>query len=127
MSHRLQALVGESTTEVPLNLTVKVYHRISTYYSSLDKVIVEMQSRFAGNDQEILCALGHVILHLDASDEHYQVVSSHYGVDLDILKAEKNLHKVRHGPYTSIRSTCNCIWYCGKSLQKRPPWRAASF
>ena len=82
-------IVGESTTDVPLNLTVKVYHRISTYYSSLDKVIVEMQSRFAGNDQEILCALGHVILHLDAS---YEVVSSHCGVDLDILKAEKQIY-----------------------------------
>lgn len=92
--HRLQALVGDSTREVPLNLSAKVGHRISTFYPSLDRVIAVIESRFAGNDQDILCALGHVILDRDMpiQDEFYQVVSSHYSLDLDILKAEKQIY-----------------------------------
>ena len=85
-------LVGESAMEVPLDQTAKDRHRISTYYSSLDKVIVEMESRFNGNDQDILCALCYIVLNPDASDEHYQLVASHYGVDLDLLKAEKAIY-----------------------------------
>ena len=32
-------------------------HRINIYYASIDKVLYELELRFGGNDQEILCAL----------------------------------------------------------------------
>lgn len=41
---------------------VASYHRISTYYASIAKVLSELELtiRFNGNDQEILCALGNI-------------------------------------------------------------------
>ena len=63
VSRRRQALIGEEpATDVQLDQTAKDCHRISTYYLGLDKVIGEMDSRFSGNDQDILCALGSCIL-----------------------------------------------------------------
>ena len=41
-------------------LTPESYHRINTYYASIDKVLSELELRFRGNDPEILCALGNI-------------------------------------------------------------------
>ena len=51
-----------------------------------------MKSRFAGNDQNILCALGNVVLNSNATDEHYQLVASHYKLNSDLLKTEKEMY-----------------------------------
>ena len=58
-SRRLQALVGEHGQR-QTQLTPESYHRINTYYASIDKVLSELELRFRGNDQEILCALGNI-------------------------------------------------------------------
>jgi hypothetical protein len=73
-------MVGETEdSDAPANLTDKEYYRVSAYYPSLDKVLAEMKSRFDSNDQNILCALGDVVLNLKpASDiENVQIVSEH--------------------------------------------------
>ena len=49
-----KALISESTAEVPFNLTIKVGHCTFKYYSMLNQVIVEIQLRFVGNNQDIL-------------------------------------------------------------------------
>jgi hypothetical protein len=61
-SRRLQALVGEVININTVNQTPHEHHRISTYYASLDIVLTEMKSRFERNDQEVLCALGDIVL-----------------------------------------------------------------
>ena len=33
-------------------------HRINIYYASIGKLLSELEIRFSGNDQEILCVLG---------------------------------------------------------------------
>ena len=38
--------------------TAKDHLHITVYYTSIDKVVRELQSSFEGNDQEVLCALG---------------------------------------------------------------------
>ena len=39
----------------PTQLTLESHHRTNTYYASIDKVLSELELRFSGNDQEILC------------------------------------------------------------------------
>ena len=58
-SRRLQALVGEHAQR-QTQLTPESYHRINPFYASTDKVLSELELRFRGNDQEILCALGNI-------------------------------------------------------------------
>lgn len=58
-SRRLQALVGEHAQR-QTQPTPESHHRINTYYASMDKVLSELELRFSGNDQEILCALGDI-------------------------------------------------------------------
>ena len=106
VSRRRQALIGEEpATDVQLDQTAKDCHRISTYYLGLDKVIGEMDSRFSGNDQDILCALGSCILNSDASDEHCEKVASQYGVDHNLLKAEKAIYSKFLTDHTPIKGS----------------------
>ena len=69
MSSRcLQVLVGEHVQR-PTQLTLESHHRTNTYYASIiDKVLSELQLRFSGNDQEILCALK-TICHSETTDK----------------------------------------------------------
>jgi len=78
-SRHFQALVGELST-APLLQTAKDYYRINTYYRSLDKVICEIKSRFDGNDQDILCALGEIVLSDAPSQESFHTISIFYGI-----------------------------------------------
>ena len=56
-------------------ITPETHHRINTFYRSLDKVLSEMQSRFDSNDQQILCALGDVVLNEHPSVKGFEVVA----------------------------------------------------
>ena len=77
-SSRLQLLAGEQTTDINENPPCQ-YHRVNTYYRSLDKVITEMSARFGGNDQGILCALGDTVLNGSPSTTSVERVSAFYG------------------------------------------------
>ena len=57
---RHQGLTGETPAAAndSSQPTAKDHFRITVYYTSIDKVVSELQSRFEGNDQEVLCALG---------------------------------------------------------------------
>ena len=68
--------------------TAKDHFRITVYYTSIDKVVSELQSRFEGNDQEVLCALGEIVFSRSPSINNIQTVSNFYGVDSE-------MHKVR--------------------------------
>ena len=66
-SRCLQVLVGEHVQR-PTQLTLESYHRTNTYYASINKVLSELELRFSGNDQEILCALKN-ICHSETTDK----------------------------------------------------------
>ena len=58
----------------------------------MDKVLSELELRFSGNDQEILCALGD-ICHSETPDEKsFSRVAKFYEIDGDILEAEQKMH-----------------------------------
>ena len=51
------------------------YYRVSAYYSSLDMVATELKSRFEKNDQDVLCALGDVVLRTYPKQKSYKIIS----------------------------------------------------
>ncbi|RMX59097.1 hypothetical protein pdam_00009760 [Pocillopora damicornis] len=91
-SRRLQGLTGETPAAVNDNSqqTAKDHFRI-TVYTSIDKVVSELQSRFEGNDQEVLCALGEIVFIHSPSINNIQTVSNFYGVDSEMLSGEKSI------------------------------------
>ena len=44
------------------------YHIVNTFFTSLDTVLAEIENRFSGNDQGVICALGGVTLIPPPSD-----------------------------------------------------------
>ena len=91
-SRRLQALVGEHA-QLQRQLTPESHHRINTYYaSSIDKGLSELELRFSGNDQEILCALGNICNNEIPDKESFSRIAKFYNIDGEILEAEQKMY-----------------------------------
>ena len=58
----------------------------------MDKVLSELELRFSGNDQEILCALGDICHSETPDEESFSRVAKFYEIDGDILEAEQKMH-----------------------------------
>ena len=70
---------------------IKQFYRVTNYYEGLDKLVKELQMRFAGKGQETLKHLATMIFDSDVQDETFEAVSKFYSLDLDILKADHKL------------------------------------
>ena len=90
-SRRLQALIGEQFCGSKPSPTAESHFRVTTYYPTFDKVLLELKSRFQNKDQEILCALAEVVTKMNASSKSLALVSSFYELDTEILAAEKEI------------------------------------
>ena len=90
-SRRLQALVGEHAQR-QTQLTRESYHRINTYYASIDKALSELELRLRGNDQEILCALGNICNSETPDKESFSRIAKFYNIDGEILEAEQKMY-----------------------------------
>jgi hypothetical protein len=91
-SRRSQALIGEQFSGgSPSQPSAESHYRVTTYYPTFDKVLLEMKSRFPSHDQDILCALAEVVSKTNTSTESLALVSSFYGLDMEILTAEKEI------------------------------------
>ena len=90
-SRRLQALIGEQFCGSKPSPTAESHYRVTTYYPTFDKVLLELKSRFQNKDQEILCALAEVVTKMNASSKSLALVSSFYELDTEILAAEKEI------------------------------------
>ena len=92
-SRRRQGLTDETPAAAndSSQQTAKDHFRITVYYTSIDKVVSELQSRFEGNDQEVLCALGEIVFSHSPSINNIQTVSNFYGVDSEMLSSEKSI------------------------------------
>ena len=64
-------------------------NRVNTYFNSLDQVLAELETRFQGNDQDVLCALGAVVLSEKPSESDYALVGNFYGLDKDLIPRSK--------------------------------------
>ena len=52
-----------------------------------------MKTRFDRNDQEILCALGDVVLKENLLYCNFQMVAGLYSLDKDLLEVEKDMYQ----------------------------------
>jgi hypothetical protein len=50
-----------------------------------------MKSRFDSNDQEILCALGKVVLNEHPSENSFEMVAKLYNADKELLEVEERM------------------------------------
>ena len=56
------------------------YHRVNTFFTSLDKILAEMENRFSGNDQDVLCTLGDITLRY-----HFRTATPQENYDLFLI------------------------------------------
>ena len=110
-STRLQALVGENPSH---NAPSKPedFHRVNTYFTSLDKVLAEIEVWFGGNDQDVLCALGDITLSDSPAISSLNLVSSYYSIDRDLLQADQRLFcqfKKAHLEPKSLKTAADVI------------------
>ena len=86
----LQALLSKDDgTGNTSPATAKDYHRVTTFFASLDKVLTEMKTRFNDQDRDILFSLGDVVLGSSPAEYSSKQISSCYGLDYDFLVSEK--------------------------------------
>ena len=92
-STRLQALVGENQNASAAGPPSKPedYHRVNTFFTSLDKVLAEIESRFSGNDQDVLCALGDVTLSDSPASDSFDLVAGYYNFEKELLQVDQSL------------------------------------
>lgn len=93
VSRRLLSLAGEAAEEPSVPRTAADYHRINTYFRSLDQVVAELESRFTGNDQDVLCALGDIVAGNQPTQRSFQLVADHYELDEDLLTVEQDMFR----------------------------------
>ncbi|CAH3154911.1 unnamed protein product, partial [Porites evermanni] len=88
------------------------FHRVNTYFTSLDKVLAEIEARFGGNDQDVLCALGDITLSDSPAIRSFNLVSSYYSLDRDLLQADQRLFcqfKKAHLEPKSLKTAADVI------------------
>lgn len=63
------------------------YHRVNTFFTSLDKVLAKIENRFCGNDQDVLCALGDVTLSDSPARGSFDLIPGYYNFEKELLQA----------------------------------------
>ena len=92
-STRLQALVGENQNASAAAPLSKPENTIEStpFFTSLDKVLAEIENRFSGNDQDFLCALGDVTKSDSPASDSFDLVAGYYNFDKELLQADQRL------------------------------------
>ena len=66
------------------------YHRLNTFFTSLDKILTEIENRFSGNDQDVLCALGDITpLSYSPTSHSFDLFARYYDLDKELLQADQ--------------------------------------
>ena len=86
-------LVGENqnVNAAPLPSKPEDCHCFSTFFTSLDKVLTEIENGFGGNDQDVLCALGDITLSDLPTSDSFDLVVRYYNLDKELLQADQRL------------------------------------
>ena len=71
---------------------LKSFYRANKYYLSIDKILMELETRFGSKDQDILFFLSAVTYDENVSDETIKSVAEYYGIDRDILKSQLEIY-----------------------------------
>ena len=85
------------------------YHRVNTYFVSLDKVVTELQSRFSNTGTDVLCALSAIVLGQNVTDDQYRIVSEKYHFDEMLLKSEVSIFYHEREEMNSVSDVLECL------------------
>ena len=90
-SRRPHALVSEmpKANDEVQNRTSEDHYHVTCYYTSIDKVVAVIRSRFDGHDQEVLSSLADIVFTHSPANASIELVSQFYDVDSDLLRSEK--------------------------------------
>jgi hypothetical protein len=78
-------------TSAPAYDSVKDFYFKEYYSPVLDAIVSEMEVRFDSVVQASLVALQHVVMSKSTDDESMQATASKYGLDVSLLKAERDI------------------------------------
>ena len=67
------------------------YYRVNTFFTSLDKVLAEIENRFSGNDQDVICTLGDVTLSHFPANDSFDSVAGYCNFDKELHQADQRL------------------------------------
>ena len=84
---RLPRQLPESVTDM------KSYQKVKNYFPSLDRIIGELNNRFAENEKDHLCSLGALIFDSDICEKDIEAVANFYSLDKDALSTDLKLYK----------------------------------
>ena len=66
-------------------------HRVNTLFTSLAKVLAEIEDRFSGNYQVVFCALGDVTLSNSPASDSFDLVAGYYNFEKELLRTDQRL------------------------------------
>ena len=72
---------------------MKSYQKVKIYFPSLDRIIGELNNRFAENEKDHLCSLGALIFYSDICEKDIEAVANYYFLDKDALSTDLKLYK----------------------------------
>ena len=67
------------------------YNLVSTFFTSLDKILADTENRFSGNDQDVLCALSDITLSYSPTSHSSDLFAKYYDLDKELLQADQGL------------------------------------
>ena len=85
----------------------------------MDQVIAELDSRFAGNDPDVLCALSDVVVGNQPAQRSIQLVADHCKLDKDLLVVVQDMFRNFRDGNDDVRSesavhVLECMHYNGQ-------------
>jgi len=85
------------------------YNLVSTFFTSLDKILAETENRFSGNDQDVLCALSDIPLSYSPTSHSSDLFAKYYDLDTELLQADQGLFsqfKTAHVKKKNSKNSC---------------------
>ena len=77
---------------IELSSVLKDHFGVKICYSSLEKTISEVSTRFNKNDQAVICELADFVLNKVPKDDSFQRVCDFYYVDEEFPRAEEKIY-----------------------------------
>ena len=83
----LRSLVTADNQELT---DVESFNKVRHYYpaAAVDNIILERKTRFAENDNKVVCYLGKILTMEKPDDESFKVVSEFYSLDEESLRSD---------------------------------------
>ena len=105
-------------------MSVKEYYCHEIYFPEINQIIFDMKDKFNSKLQEILVAMQQVVWGPVEDEASIQLISKFYGLDADLIKAERNIIRNMEFPNDPTPSNFSDLlsWF-GKLVKIFLPYR----